>query len=83
MDDVINGMWMSDESLCIELSRDLLESGAEILLSVKKVSAGFRVRPTAQMDDSAEEAYLNRMCAMHECDDCPAYDRCEEDLEKL
>lgn len=83
MDDVINGMWMSDESLCIELSRDLLESGAEIRLSVKKVSGMFRVRPTAQMDGSAAETYLNRMCAMHECDDCPAYDRCEEDLEKL
>lgn len=38
MDDVINSVWMSDDSLCIEISRDLLESGAEVRLTVEKVS---------------------------------------------
>lgn len=54
MDDVINSVWMSDDSLCIEISRDLLESGAEVRLTVEKVSGIFRIRQMVLPDEDAD-----------------------------
>ena len=74
----INKVWKSPDGVVIEVSDRLLETGAMVQVTVQKIGCGFSVTSGKAMDLQQTDAYLNRICAKHLCEDCPERQLCCE-----
>ena len=67
----INTMYRTPGGVTVEINGDLLEVGAAVQVTVRKIGNVYQAEEHKQMDLEQTGQYLDRICARHMCDNCP------------
>lgn len=77
--DTMNRAYLTNDALCIEVDRDMLETSASVTITVQQDSDGI-VQIDSQADLSFEQMsrFLDRKCPRFKCEECPYSKLCSE-----
>ena len=71
--------FLTSDALHIEVDRDILETGAEVTISITKSGEGcFQVLQEVHLDYDQMGRFLDRKCVRYQCGRCPISELCAD-----
>ena len=64
--------YLTNDALCIEVDREMLESGTSVAITVRQDSDGtFQIDSQADLSFAQMGRFLDRKCIHFKCEKCP------------
>lgn len=77
--DTMNRAYLTNDALCIEVDRDMLESGASVTITVQQDSDGtLQIDRQADLNFEQMGKFLDRKCPRFKCESCPYNKLCTD-----
>ena len=71
--------YLTNDALCIEVDREMLESGTSVAITVRQDSDGtFQIDSQADLSFAQMGRLLDRKCPRFKCESCPYGELCTE-----